>query len=142
MMCSPLDMGALHHFSCSLSIFVECCLFGNFDAASNIMFTLILLLRLLISGPIINEKYLEIPKILESVCYIAADFLYFNILSMLKFYIVFKCAQLAKLVKTETLNLFNGMDEGLVVVSAVDKSITFASAPAVKLLRQLPRSES
>ena len=30
------------------------------------------------------------------------------------------------------------MDEGLVVISAVEKSITFASAPAVRLLKQQP----
>ena len=34
------------------------------------------------------------------------------------------------------------MDEGLVVISAVDKSVTFASAPALQILKQLPRRES
>ena len=61
---------------------------------------------------------------------------------MVSLYIVQIRAQLAKLEKAETLNLFNGMDEGLVVISAVDKSIIFASAPAVKLLKQLSSSES
>ena len=54
MLC-PLDLGALHHYACSISTFAECFLFGNFDATSNILFTLVLLLRFFISGPIINE---------------------------------------------------------------------------------------
>jgi hypothetical protein len=31
-------------------------------------------------------------------------------------------------------DMFEEMDEGVVVISAVDKSIIFASAPAVRLL--------
>jgi hypothetical protein len=33
------------------------------------------------------------------------------------------------------------MDEGLVVISSEDKSIIFASSPAVQILKQMPRSE-
>ena len=33
------------------------------------------------------------------------------------------------------------MDEGLVIISKVKKRLTFASAPAVQLLKQLSRSE-
>jgi hypothetical protein len=51
-------------------------------------------------------------------------------------------AQLKKLGKAETLNLFNGMDEGLVVISTVDKSIILASAPAVQLLKLRPKNEA
>jgi hypothetical protein len=43
-------------------------------------------------------------------------------------------AELKKLANAETLNLFNGMDEGLVVISRVDKSIIFASEPAIQIL--------
>ena len=61
---------------------------------------------------------------------------------MINFYIVRMRAQLEKLVKAETLELFNGMNEGLLIISAVDKVISFASEPAQQLLRQLPRYQS
>ena len=61
---------------------------------------------------------------------------------MLKFYIMKKAAKLSKLKKAETFSLLNGMDEGLVVISAADKKLTFASGPAVRLLKQLSRSDS
>ena len=35
----------------------------------------------------------------------------------------------------ENLNLFNKMNEGLIVVSEKDKSLKFASQPAIRLLK-------
>ena len=43
--------------------------------------------------------------------------------------------------KEETLNLFDRMDQGLVVISEVDKSTTLASAPAVQILEQQPHDD-
>ena len=88
MMFCPLDFGALHHYAWTVNIIVEYILFGNFDGLSNIMFTIILLLRLLVIGPIISSSYLEVHKIFESFFYTVAVFLGFNIFSMLNFYIM------------------------------------------------------
>ena len=35
----------------------------------------------------------------------------------------------------ENLNLFNKMNEGIIVVSEKDKSLKFASQPAIRLLK-------
>ena len=37
----------------------------------------------------------------------------------------------------ENLNLFNKMNEGIIVVSEKDKSLKFASQPAIRLLKQM-----
>jgi hypothetical protein len=55
LMFCPLDFGALHHLACTFFIFIEYLMFGSFDGKSNILFTLVLLLRLLVTAPIISD---------------------------------------------------------------------------------------
>ena len=81
-------------------------------------------------------------KIIGSLIYTIVLFIHCSFLSILKIYIVQVSAQMKKMVQAETHNLFNGMNEGLIIISAVDKSISFASAPAVKLLKRLPCGQS
>ena len=100
------------------------------------------MLRLLVCKLVISRHDFAALTTIESVVYIGAVFIVFNIFSMINFYIVRMRAQLEKLVKAETLELFNGMNEGLLIISAVDKVISFASEPAQQLLRQLPRYQS
>ena len=88
LMFCPLDFGALHHIAVTVSIFIEYLLFGSFDGANNVLFTFVLMLRLLVIGPIICVHYLSSLKIIESLIYKVAVFKGFNILSMLNYYIV------------------------------------------------------
>ena len=70
LMFCPLDFGALHHLACTLFVFIEYLLFGNFDGKSNILFTFVLLLRLLVAAPIIAPKFLEVREIIQALFYI------------------------------------------------------------------------
>ena len=55
-------------------------------------------------------------------------------MTMLLTYIAQKKGQL-NAIMIENLNLFDKMNEGLVVISQKDKSIKFASKPAISLLK-------
>lgn len=50
LMFCPLDFGAMSLIACTVFISSEYLMFSSFDVVSNIMFTCILLLRLLVSG--------------------------------------------------------------------------------------------
>ena len=54
MLC-PLDFGGLDTTACAMYVLLENLLFGNFDGASNIMLTLVLMLRPSVNVLIINK---------------------------------------------------------------------------------------
>ena len=130
--CCPLDLGNLiAEPICFFIVLLEYILFANFDGVSNIGFTLIMLLQFYVRYKLVLTEELTAVNIVSTFLYAGAGFLFFSTISMMTSYIVNIHGKLAEMVKVETLNLFNGLDEGVVVFSAVDKSITFASVPAV-----------
>ena len=130
--CCPLDLGNLMaELICFLIVMLAYILFANFDSVGNICFTLIILLQFFVRHKLVLTEELTAVNIVVTFLYAGAGFLSFSTISMMTSYIVNIHGKLAEMVKVETLNLFNGLDEGVVVFSAVDKSLTFASAPAV-----------
>ena len=106
-------------------------LFANFDAASNIGFSAILLIQLFVRQKFVVGNELTANSIFQAVVYTLGSFIFFSLISMLASYIVQIRGKIADATKKDILHLFNGMDEGVVVISAVDNSIEFASASAV-----------
>ena len=126
----PLDFGDFPNLSISIVVIITYLAFSSYDGKSNIAFLAIYLLKVLVYRPLVTNKQLSALHVLEDFFVASFTFMLFSGISMLVSYIVQIHGRLAKLL-VENLNLLNGMDEGLAVVSAADKSITFASTPVV-----------
>ena len=87
-MACPLDFGTLNHVAYLLITFIEYILFGNFDGKSNIIFTSVLALKLLVFEPFFFEKELTAQNIVISVSYTITSFIGFNLFSMLVTYMI------------------------------------------------------
>ena len=87
-MACPLDFGALNHVAFLLITFIEYILFGNFDGKSNIIFTSVLALKLLVFEPIIFEKEFTLQYIVISASYTIMSFIGFSLFSILLTYMV------------------------------------------------------
>ena len=130
--CCPIDFGtSLDQLICLWVMMLVYILFANFDAASNIGFSAILLIQLFVRQKFVVGNELTANSIFQAVVYTLGSFIFFSLISMLASYIVQIRGKIADATKKDILHLFNGMDEGVVVISAVDNSIEFASASAV-----------
>ena len=92
-MACPLDFGALNHVAFLLITFIEYILFGNFDGKSNIIFTSVLALKLLVFEPTIFGKELTARNMVIAVTYTMTGFIAFSLLSMIVSYMVLTSAQ-------------------------------------------------
>ena len=137
----PLNFGDMRGLYVLLTVswqfILSCC-----DMGPNIIFaTCTITFMQLVPHPLVYSEDITvgmvIGKLLNSFCLFGIA----SIAGMVVTYIAQIRGKMSQLLN-ENLNLLNKMHEGIVVVSEKDRSLQFASQPAVRLLNQQPSNEN
>lgn len=136
----PYDYGDLQSFTALVtyigSYFAYACDFPPQIVVTSISYLILQLFQI----PLVYNEELTFAVIAGKVWNAFTVFIVCTVvISMVVTYIAQLKGKMSKLMK-ENLNLLNKMNEGLIVVSEKDRSLQFASNPAVRLLKQLPQA--
>ena len=136
----PLDMGDFESFVLMMLI-TNIFIWVGCDPRSNIILCIVTTLFVeFVQFPIMYQEEWSVFMVIRKLIYTSFTLLFLLCMGMLVVYITQIRAKLSMLLHGN-LSLFDKMHEGLIVLARKDKSLKFASEPAVRLLKKHPSTD-